>query len=216
MKNLMNSAAIGFFSMYAKMKGYRFSVVNTEAENADSDKIFNEGGYKLPESFRQEMEVYKTDAIKFIAYYKNKAVGTVGLADPGIRNRPYELHGIDQNGEHFEIQSLVVSKEHRECTQLVLLGLFKEMYAWSLRNSVKSWISFGLRQLYITMRRYNKNICLVGLNENNYRLPLAHYLYENNVFDTCSIMKVEDFTPSRICAKFLKKRLKKIGLFNNR
>jgi len=214
MKNLMNKAAISFFSVYTKMKGYRFSIVKTMQENADSEKIFNAGGYKLPEPLQKEMEAYKTDAIKFIAYHHGKPVGTVGLADPKVINRPYALHGIDEKGEHYEIQSLMVSKEHRECSQLVLLGLFKEMYSWSIRNSVKSWISLGLRQLYITMRRYNKNICLVGINENNYKVPLATYLYENNIFDTCSIMKVEDFAPSRIFMKFIKKRAKKTGILN--
>ena len=115
MKNLMNKASIGFFSIYTKMKGYRFVMVTTPVEKADADKIFNEGGYKLPDTLQKEMEVYKTTAITFIAYHNGRPVGTVSLADPKIVNRPYELHGIDEKGEHYEIQSLVVSKEHREC-----------------------------------------------------------------------------------------------------
>lgn len=177
----------------------------------DADGIFKDEGYKLPENFEKEMELYKKDTIKFIAYYKNEPVGTVGLANPKLANRPYALHGIDEKGDHFEIQSLIVSKKHRECSQLVLLGLFKEMYTYSIKNSINSWISFGLRQLYLTIRRYNKRICLVNINGNASEVPLANYLYEHNIFDSCSIMRVEDFQPGKIFLKFMKKRVRKIG-----
>src|SRR4051812_47702957 len=113
MKILLNKLAIILFSVFTKLKGYKFSIVKTQAENIDSDNIFDEGGYKLPETFQEEMQLYKANTIKFIAYYKSKPVGTVSLADPNIINRPYRLHGFDEKGEHFEIQSLVVSKGHR-------------------------------------------------------------------------------------------------------
>jgi hypothetical protein len=132
----------------------------------------------------------------------------VGLSDPKVTNRPFDLHGIDEKGEHYEIQSLVVSKNHRDCSQLVLLGLFKEIYIYSLKNSVKSWISLGMKHLYLTLRKYNKNIYTIRMNESYCKQPVAEYLYRNNVFDTCSIMNVEDFEPWKIFTKFLKKKFK--------
>lgn len=209
MKKLFNYLATTFFFTYTRMKGYRFSLVTTPEENRDAELIFKNEGYKLPSDLEPEMEMYKKHTIKFIAYHNDVPVGTVGLADPKIANRPFDLHSIDEKGEHFEIQSLIVSKKHRECSQLVLLGLFKEMYTYSISHAIKSWISFGLRQLYITMRRYNKQICLLNVNSAGNKGPLAVYLYENNIFDSCSIMKVEDFQPAQICIKFVKKCLRK-------
>lgn len=210
MKKLLDRAAIVFFSCYAKARGYKFSLVTTAGQNAAAEKIFDEGGYKLPVNFADEMEPYKEGAVKFIAYHKNKPVGTVGLADPKVANRPFHLHSIDEKGEHFEIRGLVVSKEHRDCTQLVLLGLFKEMYIYSTRNAIRSWISLGLKSLYLTMRRYNRNIQMVTITENNYRMPIAAYMYKHNIFDSCSVMNVADFSPYKICAKFIRKRAKKL------
>lgn len=210
MKKLFNSLAISFFAAFTRLKGYKFCLVTTDEQKRDADEIFKNEGYKLPGNFEKEIEIYKKNTIKFIAYYKNKPVGTIGLADPKIANRPYDLHGIDEKGEHFEIQSLIVSKKHRECSQLVLLGLFKEMYLYSIKHSVKSWISFGLRQLYMTLRRYNRNISHISINKNANVLPIARYLYEQNVFDSCSVMNVEGFQPGTICMKFLKKRLRKL------
>lgn len=211
MKKIFNQLAISFFSVYSKLRGYKFSQVSTPQENSDADLIFRNEGYKLPEDLEQEMEHYKKNTTRFIAYHHGVPVGIVGLADPKKGNRPFELHGVDEKGQHFEIQSLIVSKKHRECSQLVLLGLFKEMYSYSVRNCIKTWISFGLRQLYITMRRYNKHISLAGINAGANKGVLGTYLYENNIFDSYAVMNVTDFEPTGICLKFLRKRLKKTG-----
>ncbi len=210
MKKLFDHVAISVFGAIARMKGYQFRLVATEKEKMDAEWLFRTQGYKLPSDFEREMYDYKPEAIRFIAYHMDKVVGTVSLADPAAINRPYLLHGLDADGEHFEIQSLIVSKDHRECSQLVLLGLFKEMYQWSLKNGIRSWISLGLRQLYITMRRYNKQIKLLPIGAENRSHPIAAWLFANHIFDSCAVMYVEDFSPFRILMKFLKKRLKNL------
>jgi len=214
MKKLIDDAAIMVFTAISRIKGYQFRLVSTTQEDRDAERLFRAQGYKLPQDYQHEMYQYKPETIRFIAYYKGEVVGTVSLADPGIVNRPFLLHGLDAAGEHFEIQSLIVSKDHRECSQLVLLGLFKEMYLWSVRNGVRSWISLGLRQLYITMRRYNKQISLLPIAAENRQHPIAAYLYANNIFDSCAIMQVKDFSPCQILVKFLKKRIRKLANYS--
>lgn len=209
MKRLLNKVAITIFTWATRAKGYSFRQVNSVKEYEDANNIFDEEGYELPEMFMKEMDMYKKDTIKFIAYYKNEPIGTVGLANPRIVNRPYELHGVDEEGTHFEIQSLVVRKEYRDGSQLVMLGLFKEMYRFSVKNQISSWISFGMRNLYLTIRRYNKEIRLVDICEENNKQPLTMYLYDNKIFDTCFTLEVASFAPWNIFKMFVKQRAKK-------
>jgi len=209
MRQIFDRAALLFFSSFTRMKGYRFSKVETNNQHADADKIYNEGGFKFPDILQKEVDFYKKNTLRFIAYYNNMPVGTVSLANPRIVNRPYELHGIDENATHYEIQSLLVSKDHRECSQMVFLGLIKEIYLYSVENGISSWISSGMRNMYLTLRRYNKNIKCIKINKDNCKRPLASYLYDHKIVDTCSIMNVEDFKPTKILIKFLKKQLKK-------
>jgi len=133
----------------------------------------------------------------------------VRLGDPKIINRPFELYGVDVTGEHYEIQSLVVKKEFREGTQFVMLGLFKTMYVYSRQQGIISWNSCGARNVYLTVRRFCKNISVEEVDFGAINHPLTQYLFANNIIETYFTMEVSSFEPWQILKKFIRQVVKK-------
>lgn len=213
MLSITDQIAILFFNALAFLKGYRFKEAKTASELKDFETAYKADGFYLPSQLDQMMKEYKSGATHFIAYYRGKAVGTVRLGNPNVKNRPFELHGLDEKAEHFEIQNLMVRKEYRDGSQFVMLGLFKAMYVFSKKNNVFSWISGSTRSVYQTMRRYNKKIEILEHNYHTIRNPLTDYLYANNILDFHYTMRVADFSPKAILKKFISKLSRQIKLF---
>lgn len=206
----MNTIAILTFDFLTWCKGYRFQQVQTAQEIQDFQEVYDTQGFVFPEDVKQTVKSIKSDSIKFIAYYKDLPVGTIALANPKVYNLPFEMLGVDAAGEHFEIQSLVVRKEYRDSSQLVMLGLFKSIYAYSLKHNINSWIAVGMRGVYLTMRRYCKDMQDLKVDFTKQTHPLTKYGYENNIFDTCFTIPVASFSPMSIFKLFVKHRLRKL------
>lgn len=199
----LNRTALLLFDLLCYVKGFRFVRVSTAEQETDFDLAYREDGLSFSPEIEETLSRYK-GTIRFIAYYKNQPAGVLRLADPKITNRPRDLHGIDTAGEHFEIQSLAVRKDFREASQFVMLGLFKSMYCYSLRHGVASWICCSSRNVFLTMRRYCKDIQLIDVDFNDRAYPVSQYLYARNVFTTCYSMQVEAFSPWNIFKNFIR------------
>lgn len=212
MTSLVDKLTILGFNIIAFFKGYRFKQVENGSEFHDFETLYASGGFHFPEELEAKVNEYKHAAVNFIAYYKGVPVGTVRLGDPNIKNRPFELLGIDEKAEHFEIQSLMVKKEFRDGTHFVMLGLFKAMYVFSIKHSVSSWISGSTRSVYQTIRRYNKNMKIIEQNQQNFESPVANYLFANNIIDFYYTMQVKDFSPQNIFKIFLNQLIKQVPI----
>src|ERR1043165_9356048 len=139
MQKMADKLAIRLFDVLAAAKGYRFELVDTVAASKDIAVIYDEEGFSFPEELEEDVRKYKAGTLNFIAYYKNIPVGTVRLADPRVVNRAWDHYGVDKEGQHHEIQSLVVRNGYRDGAQFVMLGLVKKLYVYSLANGIKSW-----------------------------------------------------------------------------
>jgi hypothetical protein len=211
MTTFINHIVIKVFNLIAFLKGFRFKEVTTDKELKDFELAYNEDGFHLPGELHEMNQVYKTGSISFIAYYKGQPVGTARLGNPKVKNRPFELFGLDKEGEHFEIQNLMVKREFRDGAHFVMLGLFKTMYVYSIKNSVASWISGSTRSVYQTMRRYNKEIKILEKKCQHIDHPLTNYVYANNIVDFYYSMNVTDFSPASIFKKFIRHFSKQVS-----
>jgi hypothetical protein len=209
MKNLLDKIALTSFSLMAAKNGYRFKKVTDKQEIEDANRLYNEEAFSFPDNLKDQVSAYKKSATNFVAYHYGIPVGLVRLADPRVINRPYELYGVDEAGEHYEIQSLVVKKEYRDGTQFVMLGLFKAMYVHSVRHGIGSWNSCGLRNVYLTVRRFCKKIEAEEVNFAAIDNPLTRYLYANRIIDTYFTMAVSAFEPWEIFKQYVNKSLRK-------
>jgi hypothetical protein len=198
------------FNLLVWWKGYHFKKVKTTQQIQDFQEVYDTQGFVFPEDVKKAIKAIKSDSIKFIAYHKNTPVGTIALANPQTYNLPFEMLGVDEAGEHFEIQSLVVKKEFRDSSQLVMLGLFRSIYVYSRRQGIKSWIAVGMRSVYLTMHRYCKNMQDLKVDFTEQTHLLTKYGYQNNVFDTCFTMQVSAFSPTKIFKLFLKHRFRNL------
>jgi hypothetical protein len=209
MKYLLNKFSLTSFNLIALKQGYRFIKVSSPKEIEDAYKVYSEEAFSFPEELKDKVAAYKTGTINFVAYYKNTPVGMVRLANPGVINRPYELYGVDAEGAHYEIQSLVVRKDFREGTQFVMLGLFKVMYCYSIKHNITSWSSCGARNVYLTMRRLCKKIYVEQIDFAAINNPVTKYLLAHNIIETYFTMEVAAFEPWSIMKRFVKQLVKK-------
>lgn len=212
MNGVLDKVASNAFTLFAAAKGYRFVEVKTEKQYADIDQLYGKDGFSFPPHLREKVRSYKTGTINFIAYHRNVPVGTVRLGNPKINNRPFELYGVDEAGEHYEIQSLFVKKDYRDGTHFVMLGLFRAMYAYSVNHSIASWSSCGMNNIYMTIRRYCKKIELQDIDFQNISHPLTRYLYANRIIDTYFTMDVSSFEPWDILKKFVKQLVRRMEM----
>lgn len=213
MKTPYDNFAIAIFDAIATLKGYSFKLARTETEIQQATNIYNEQAITFPEHLLEENESFKIAAINFVAYYKGTPVGMVSLGNPKIKNRTYAHFGVDEKGECFEIQGLVVKKEHRDGSQFVMLGLVKTAYQYSMKNGIHYWIAGSTQSLYLTMRQYCKKIEVIAVDYKKLTNPVALFLAENNYVNTFFIMDLTDFKPWKILKRFIKKRMKKLGAY---
>lgn len=209
---ILDRIALVFFDVLANLKGYEFRQVYAESELADADVIYNEDGHWFPKEVSDDLERYQAGALNIIAYRWGVPAGFVRLGNPKVMNRAYDHLGIDKDGLHPEIQSLIVSKDFRDGAQFVLLGLVKELYTYSVANNITTWSACGKHNLYLTMRRYCKDMRVVKLDTGSMEHPVAQYLYARKMIETYFVMKVSAFAPYSIVKRCVRKMVKKWNL----
>jgi hypothetical protein len=205
---LLDRLALSLFDLLARSKGFRFVEVKTPQQHDDFYALQHDDGFSFPVEIENAIAKYKAGGVRFVAYCRDRPVGTIRLADPVIANRPLELYGVDPEGESFEIQSLVVAKSFRDGSQFVMLGLFRAMYGYSRRHGIHSWISCSTRNVYLTMRRYSREIRLLPIDFERHPNRVTRYLYNHGIFDTCYTMPVASFAPWPIWKKHLRYRMR--------
>jgi hypothetical protein len=211
MVSIINNIAIQIFNLIALFRGYRFVEVKTARQAADFDSVYKDEGLHFPANLEEMVQAYQAGTVSFVAYCKGVPVGTVRLGDPRIRNRPFELFGLDEKGEHFEIQSLMVKKQFREGTQFVMMGLFKAMYVYSLRNSIRTWISGSTMRVYRAIRRYSPDIRILEKKCQDIDHPLTKYVYDNHIVEFYYSLKVSDISPVNTISRFLSQVAKQVS-----
>lgn len=209
MDYILNKLALFLFDIVGSQKGYRFKKASTDTELDAANRIYEEQAFSFPTHLEAEIQKYKAGTVNFVAYYNNAPVGMVRLANPKVINRAYELYGLDIAGEHYEIQSLVVKQGHRDGAQFVMLGLVKELYVYSIANSILSWSGCGVKGVYLTIRRYCKKSEVIDVDFKKINNPITQYLYANSIVETYFTMEVASFEPWQIFKKFIKKSAKK-------
>lgn len=215
MKLFLNKLALSTFYLVAQKKGYSFSQVRSPYDYKQAEDFYDTEGLSFPASLSVKVHNYKAGSIYFIAYQHSKPVGVVRLGNPKVVNRPYELYGVDKEGVHHEIQSLIVNKEQNNEAQFVMLGLLREMYIYSLKNNIKSWSCCSPRSMYLTMSRYSDTIETTEIDFSKIDTPLTQFLYNNKIIETYFTLDVSSFSPWVILIKFIKRSIKKWELPNS-
>jgi len=210
MASLTDTLSFAAFNAIAFFRGYTFKEVVTEQERADFDMIYNEEGFSFPEELMADIQRFKAGTLNYIAYKKGVPAGLVRMANPKVINRAYEHYGVDKEGKHPEIQSLVVRKQFRDGTQFVMLGLVKKIYTYSLAHGITTWSACGKRNMYMTMRRYCKDIEVIDVDFKSVDHPVTRFLCANDIIETYFVMQVAAFAPGKIFKKLAKKVLKNI------
>lgn len=214
--HLLNNASLYLFFLLLKLKGYRIIPADTaklkEKATALKHEVYSEERkYSLPKECLDWNNKNQENAISFIAYFKNTPVGTVSLYDPSQTNRLYAGFGINEDGVHFEIGSLAIKKEFRDGQMFVFLGLIGAITEYSYKNSVKHWMSISSKNLYRTLRKFNKEIKMVPASTENGKEKFAIMLYDtaqkNIPTNVAFSMEVTSFVPWRIVMNFIKDNL---------
>lgn len=206
MEAIFNKLSLIAFDLVAWMKGYSFK--KTGIDEKDANVIYDEEGFSFPEELTEDIQRFKAGTLNYIAYYKGEPAGLVRMADPKVINRAWEHYGIDKEGRHHEIQSLVVRKQFRNGAQFVMLGLVKKIYTYSVANGIKTWSACGRRNVYLTMRRYCKDIEEIDVDFKGIDHPVTRYLVANNIVETYFVMGVGAFAPYLIFKKCVRKIIK--------
>jgi hypothetical protein len=212
MKNILDKLALLLFDCIAFAKGYRFRRVVSHEQQKEADVIYDDDGYSFPDYIKSKIQKYKVGTTYFIAYHKDTPVGTVGISNPEVINRAYEHLLVDKNGEHHEIQSLSVKRKYRDGAQFVMLGLLRKVYGYSVDSGIKTWSACGNQAVYLTMRRYCKDIQVIPIDFNAVNTldnPVTRHLLTHKIIETCFIMPVTTFSPWDILRGFLRKKIRK-------
>ncbi len=203
MEKILNKLALRSFDILAAKRNFTFKPVDGQKEYDDLNRFYEQEG---PTTDDQKAKVvkYRKGTINFIAYYRNEPIGMVQLVDPNVSGaRAYQQFGVDQAGRHYSIQNLAVKKDLKEGEQFVMLGLFKEMYAYSQKYGITYWNSGGARNVYLTMRRYCQEIEKINIDFDSIRNPLTQYLCTKKIIETNFTLEVDALEPWKVLKKFM-------------
>jgi hypothetical protein len=202
MEKLLNKFAVTVFNIMAARRQFYFRQVATPEDFADINRLCGE----LEPN--QQPITYKKSTVNFIAYCNNIPVGMVHLCNPTSATRSADLYGPDGNFKYYDIQNLLVKNMDGASTQFIMLGLFKEMYSYSIKHFVLYWNANGCRNVYVTMRRYCQEIERIDIDFDSIRNPLTQYMATKKITGARVSMEVAAIEPWKILKKFVHNTIK--------
>ena len=175
---LFDGAAMGVYPSLARLFGYRFRVGNTPALAADAARViaaaWGKSGIAPPppdvadygDRYAQAVDTW------IVAYHRGEPVGSMALLDMRRASLSLELGNkrvpaqLDLDVTR-EIARLAIVPAHRGGSQMVMVGLLREMLAWSVENGVVTLFSGSRPPLFRVYERFNPTARLVVPDDNH-------------------------------------------------
>jgi hypothetical protein len=220
---LFDTAAMGIYPLVARLAGYHFRIGTDQDLRRDGRAVLREvwesKGVHAPADLAWIGERYDDATTWIIAYQGATPVGVLGLMDLRLASMALD-YGAQQVPAELdlattrELSRLAVLPRHRGGAQTVMVGLLREMLAWSRANGIERLFAGSTPVLYRVYRRFNPSARLIEARpvaeespeQQRYFAALRAYggkgvLY---TFTTAGAMPWEIF--SRFLAGFLRAR----------
>lgn len=170
-QTLFDATAMGSYPAVAALAGYTFRVGVGPRLEEDGKSVHASVWGARPEvlppaDVRDFGERYDRGTTWIVCYRGEKPVGVMGLLDMRIGSIALDIHNclpppnLDLRTTR-EICRLAILPEHRGGAQLVMVGLLREMLAWSKANGIVKLFSGSTERLYRVYSRFNPSARLV-------------------------------------------------------
>jgi hypothetical protein len=220
--NAFDGAAMGVFPWVARAFGYTYRVGRTLDLQHDGrsviQAVWGAKGLLPPTDLASFGARYDAGMTWIVAYKRGKAVGSMGLLDMRVASvaldygRRLRPPGLDLATTR-EICRLAILPKHRGGAQLVMVGLLREMLAWSVRNGIVRLFSGSTEQLFNVYRRFNPTARIIDPPRDLSEDPTRERYYEklrgyggDGVLYT---FDVDGASPWSVFSRFLTRNLKR-------
>jgi hypothetical protein len=215
-----DATAMGLYPLVARAFGYSFRVGNDAALVADAKSVHRGVWSRLGVA-------PAADAVHFgerydravstwiVAYHRGRPVGVMALLDMAVASIALDYEGcVAPTGLDLattrEISRLAVVEEHRGNGQLVMVGLLREMLAWSMRQGIARLFGGARTRLFLVYRRFNPTARLVTAPPATSKDPLqARYFEALRRYGGTGCMftfEVAGASPWAVFSSFLRRR----------
>jgi hypothetical protein len=161
---------MGLYPLVARTFGYTFRV-GTEPELLPDGRsilrrVWSQKGALPPPEVANYGERYDRATTWIVAYHHRQPIGVMGLLDMRIASMSLDYDqrlvptSFDLSSTR-EIGRLAILPEHRGGAQPLMVGLLREMLAWSKRSGIARLFSGSTAKLYRIYRRFNRTARLL-------------------------------------------------------
>jgi hypothetical protein len=162
--------AMATYPWVARASGYTFRT-GTSVDLRDDGRavlaaVWGEKGLLPPKNVASYAERYDGATTWIVAYHRNRPVGVMGLLDMRVASITLDLErrlaprALDLATTR-EIGRLAIVKGHRGGAQTVMIGLLREMLAWSKANRIERLFAGSVGRLYEVFSRFNPSARLI-------------------------------------------------------
>ena len=161
--HLSNKLIGGLFQTTARILGYRFTIATTPEELAEAyrlrEAIFADELYD-PQVNIKFPDKYDANAIVFIAWYKDKIIGTMRLIKAKELSLILDCYNFSLEphvnlGQVLEFGGLVVDKKYRGKAKFAFLGMCNLGFQYSLDNNYIWWMGVTTLRKIAYFRKLN-------------------------------------------------------------
>lgn len=220
-----DATAMWLTPVVARVLGYQFRSGCDDALARDGhlvhSEVWRELGVSAPADLEHIGRRYDDATRRWIvAYHRGRPVGVMALLDPS-RASPaldYGAHALPPDldaGHTAEIARLAVLRTHRGGAQTVMIGLLREMLAWSTASGVTLLLAGAKARLFPVYARYNPTARRIDPplraeedpDLSRYYAQIRAYGGEGVVFT----FEVAGATPWNVFSRYLRRRLRPRG-----
>lgn len=162
---LFDATAMGLIPVVTSLLGYRFRVGTDARLRQDAHAVlagvWAEEGAQAPAALAWVGERYEPAVQAWIvAYHRGRPVGVMAMCDPRVASLGLDCWqrrpptGADLTHTR-EIARLGILAPYRGRGQTVMIGLLREMLAWSQRHGVQELLVASAAGLVASYRRFN-------------------------------------------------------------
>ncbi len=169
-KRAFDATAMYVYPRLARLAGYRFEVGTTRRLAAAARDVLRAAwqarGVSLPVDDAGFGAKYDAATTWIVAFHGDRPVGVMGLMDVRVACHTLDLMNR-RLPEHLdaattrEIARLAILPGHRGGARWVMVGLLREMLAWSHAQGVVTLLASSTPQLFRVYERYNPSARLV-------------------------------------------------------
>ena len=220
---LFDAAAMGLYPFVARALGYRFRTGNDHDLVRDAHAVhgvvWSEKGMAPPPGAASVAARYdRAVSTWIVAYHRGVPVGTMALLDLRRASVTLEIArklpppDLDLDTTR-EIARLAILRAHRGGAQTVMIGLLREMLAWSVANDIAMLFSGALPTLFEVYRRFNPTARIVEpADDHAPEDPTLARYFENIRAEAARgihfTFEVAGASPWNVFSRFLRRRVR--------